>query len=270
MPSPLLTTLDLEQDLPDPREHLSPHLCHLPPWRWPRDELLAGRWMSARCSVCDFTGRVEGIGRRLFDCHCCLGLVKENAANSGGVTGWERYAGADLCTFEWGRLPAGQVETIQAYAQNLEEHLFSGWRLLLTGPVGSGKTHVGLALGVLALGLGFTAYATTLGEMLLAIRAGYQAEARRSELEMLESACAADLLILDDLGVEKPSDWARERLAHVINRWYADNLATVVTTNLGLDELEERWDQRVMSRLYGACQAVAVAPDTADGKPRAT
>jgi len=129
---------------------------------------------------------------------------------------------------------------------------------MLTGGVGCGKTHLAVGMGIVALGLGFSVYATTLGELLLAIRASFQQEAEYSEAELLETVCGVDLLILDDLGMEKPTAWARERLAYVVNQRYAVNLATIVTTNLDLDVLEEQWSGRVMSRLYGAAQAVGL------------
>ena len=127
---------------------------------------------------------------------------------------------------------------------------------ILTGAVGSGKTHVALGLAILTLGIGGSAFVTTLGELLLSIRSSYQREVERSEAELLEHVCTVDLLVLDDLGIEKPTDWAKERLAYIVNRRYSRKRATIVTTNLALDELEKRWDGRVMSRLYGSCQAV--------------
>ena len=122
--------------------------------------------------------------------------------------------------------------------------------------MGSGKTHVALGLAILALGIGASAYVTTLGELLLSIRSSYQREVERSEAELLEHVCTVEMLVLDDLGIEKPTEWAKERLAYIVNRRYSQQRATLVTTNLALDELEKRWDGRVMSRLYGSCQAV--------------
>jgi len=74
----------------------------------------------------------------------------------------------------------------------------------------------------------------------------------------MQRVCTTDLLILDDLGMEKPTDWARDRLAHIVNSRYASTKATIVTTNLQMEQLEERWSARVMSRLYGTAQAVGL------------
>ena len=230
-------------------------LLPLPAWQWPRSLLLAGRWMQANCEVCDGEGVVQG-PHWSYECRSCVFPVHEHVRNSGGVIGWKRYADADLATFAWSKLSPTSQKVLQGYAESLDNHLDAGWGLILTGVVGSGKTHVALGLAVLALGSGASAYATSLGELLLSIRSSYQREVERSEAELLERVCTVDLLVLDDLGIEKPTEWAKERLAYLINRRYSCRRPTIVTTNLALDELEKRWDGRVMSRLYGSCQAV--------------
>lgn len=57
------------------------------------------------------------------------------------------------------------------------------------------------------------------------------------------------LLILDDIGVERPSDWVLERLYDLINHRYTEMKSTIYTSNLSLDELELRVGQRIASRL---------------------
>jgi DNA replication protein DnaC len=230
----------------------------LPLWQWPKAELLAGHWIQVSCPTCEGSGSEIGIAGWRFPCRDCVGLVAGHLAKSGGIRTWQRYQAADLSTFEWQRLPVHLANLLQGYAETTEQHLVSGWGLMLTGGVGCGKTHLAVGMGIVALGLGFSVYATTLGELLLAIRASFQQEAEYSEAELLETVCGVDLLILDDLGMEKPTAWARERLAYVVNQRYAVNLATIVTTNLDLDVLEEQWSGRVMSRLYGAAQAVGL------------
>ena len=238
-------------NLPD----LPPSLLHLPAWQWPRSLLLAGRWMQADCDLCGGEGQIQGPHWR-YACPGCVQAVREHVRRSGGVKEWQRYREADLSTFNWSRLSGTSQQVLQRYAEAIDSHLDSGWGLILTGAVGSGKTHVALGLAILALGIGASAYVTTLGELLLSIRSSYQREVERSEAELLEHVCTVELLVLDDLGIEKPTEWAKERLAYIVNRRYSQQRATLVTTNLALDELEKRWDGRVMSRLYGSCQAV--------------
>jgi DNA replication protein DnaC len=58
------------------------------------------------------------------------------------------------------------------------------------------------------------------------------------------------LLVLDDLGTENATSWAREKLFQIINYRYQERLPTVVTTNHTLDELEPRLVSRLADRRY--------------------
>ncbi len=227
-------------------------------WLWPRAALLAGRWMQERCETCGGTGIVETPLPWVTRCWDCVEHVETIARASGGIRTWRRFQDVDLAGFDWRRWPTPAATMLQEYADDLDLHRSEGWGLILTGGVGCGKTHCAVGLGVVALGMGFSTFATTLGALLMDIRAGYQGLGDDSEQKLVHRVCTVELLILDDLGVEKPSEWARERLAYIINQRYAAQLATIVTTNLGLDDLEERWDSRVVSRLYGTCQAVGL------------
>jgi DNA replication protein DnaC len=78
----------------------------------------------------------------------------------------------------------------------------------------------------------------------------------------------ADVLVLDELGASKPTDWVRDTMAHVINTRYNEKKFTIFTTNY-LDErpndreetLEDRIGVRVRSRLYEMCKTIMM-----DGK----
>ena len=57
------------------------------------------------------------------------------------------------------------------------------------------------------------------------------------------------MLILDDLGAEKPSDWVKEQLYVIINRRYENMLPTIITTNCTMNELKDRIGERTASRI---------------------
>ena len=86
-----------------------------------------------------------------------------------------------------------------------------------------------------------------------------------SELRVLAPVLNADILVLDELGASKPTDWVRDTMAHVINTRYNDKKLTVFTTNY-LDErrsereeiLEDRIGTRLRSRLYEMCKTVSM------------
>jgi len=222
-----------------------------PAWQWPRNQLLAGRWMSANCTACQELDDVDSL------CRWCSNQLHLRP-HAGGIENWQRYAESDLVSLDWTRFSAEQVTAIQGYAEHISDHIDAGWGLILSGNNGCGKTHVAVGLAVVALGIGAEAYATTLGELLLSVRNSWQPQTDQSEAKLMQRVCTTDLLILDDLGMEKPTDWARDRLAHIVNSRYASTKATIVTTNLQMEQLEERWSARVMSRLYGTAQAVGL------------
>lgn len=64
------------------------------------------------------------------------------------------------------------------------------------------------------------------------------------------------LLIIDDIGAEKPSDWVRERLLSIINTRVSNGLSTIYTSNLSLNELEAKMGNRVVSRIKGSTKEI--------------
>lgn len=65
-----------------------------------------------------------------------------------------------------------------------------------------------------------------------------------------------NLLIIDDLGAEKPSEWVAETLYRIINHRYENELPVVITSNLSLDQLAQRLGDRTASRLAELCNVV--------------
>ena len=163
----------------------------LPAWQWPRHQLTTGRWMQARCQRCSGTGAIVGLAWTA-DCGGCVDFVADNYRRSGGIRTWTRYKQTDLTTFDWSRCGDEQGSMFQSYAANLEAHIHTGWGLVLTGAVGSGKTHLAVGLGVVALGLGFTVFATQLGNLLLTIREAWQPNAAETEATVMADVLRTD------------------------------------------------------------------------------
>lgn len=133
--------------------------------------------------------------------------------------------------------------------------------LVLSGSVGTGKTHLACAVAMQALHAptpsGFaTARFWNVPSLLMEIRATYRQDAHEGEDEIIERAAECDLLILDDLGAERGTDHAHERLYLIINDRLESGRTTVVTTNINLSRTVagQQFDERLLSRLH------AVAP----------
>lgn len=140
--------------------------------------------------------------------------------------------------------------------------------LLLMGSVGVGKTHLAVSILKGLTERGFTCLFYEFGSLLKEIQDSYNANTHASELGVLTPVLNADVLVLDELGASKPTDWVRDTMAHVINTRYNDKKLTVFTTNY-LDErrndrdevLEDRIGTRLRSRLYEMCQSVVMTGD---------
>lgn len=105
--------------------------------------------------------------------------------------------------------------------------------LLFYGDAGVGKTHLAVALMKEAIARkGARAVFFETRELLKLVRDTYNEASEATELSVLRPVLEADLLVLDDLGAEKKSEWVDETLGLVINTRYSERRLTVFTTNL--------------------------------------
>lgn len=137
--------------------------------------------------------------------------------------------------------------------------------LVLMGTVGVGKTHLAVSILKGLTERGFSCLFYEFGSLLKEIQDSYNATTQSSELGVLAPVLNAEVLVLDELGASKPTDWVRDTMAHIINTRYNEKKFTVFTTNY-LDErpnareetLEDRIGVRVRSRLYEMCKTVSM------------
>jgi DNA replication protein DnaC len=107
-----------------------------------------------------------------------------------------------------------------------------GRGLLLTGTIGVGKTH--LAVGILqalVADKGATGLFYDYRELLKQIQNSYNRQVAATELEILAPVFDAEVLVLDELGASKPTDWVWDTVAHILNTRYNDKRTTIITTN---------------------------------------
>lgn len=138
--------------------------------------------------------------------------------------------------------------------------------LVLMGPVGVGKTHLAVSIlkGLTERGFGCLFY--EFGSLLKEIQDSYNSNTRTSELGVLAPVLNTDVLVLDELGASKPTDWVRDTMAHIINSRYNERKLTIFTTNY-LDDrkmekeetLEDRIGVRLRSRLFEMCKTVELS-----------
>lgn len=143
-----------------------------------------------------------------------------------------------------------------------------GRGLLFVGAVGVGKTHLAVAiLRELIERYQVRGLFYQFGALLRQIQDSYNPVSQTSELKVLAPVFEADVLVLDELGASKPTNWVRDTMMQIINTRYNDKKLTIFTTNY-LDErrsdtdtretLEERISVPLRSRLYEMCRTVVI------------
>lgn len=150
-------------------------------------------------------------------------------------------------------------EHARRYAQHPEN-----W-LVLTGGVGTGKTHLAAAIANERLAHNEPVLFVVVPDLLDTLRSAFSPQSETTFDERFEQVRSAPLLILDDLGAHSTTPWAQEKLYQIINYRYNTRLPTVITTNYRLDEI----DERVRSRLIDPEISTVIeinAPDFRAGK----
>jgi len=119
-----------------------------------------------------------------------------------------------------------------------------GW-IVLTGNHGVGKTHLASAIANVRLNQGDRVAFATVPDLLDHLRASYNQDSQDSYDQVFRRLLEVQLLILDDLGAHKSSDWAEEKIYQLINHRYLARSWTVITMNGKPSELEPRLASRL-------------------------
>jgi DNA replication protein DnaC len=117
--------------------------------------------------------------------------------------------------------------------------------LVFNGDHGVGKTHLAAAIANYQAERGYPAMFVVVPDLLDHLRAAFSPDSRVSFDQRFEEVRTTPLLVLDDLGTESSTPWAREKLYQILNHRYVSRLPTVMTMSVSTDELEPRIRTRV-------------------------
>lgn len=125
--------------------------------------------------------------------------------------------------------------------------------LMISGDLGVGKTGLEIGLVKKALASGKSALYRPFVELLSDIRATYRSRdaSEPDEADLVGACKAVDVLALDDMGAERVTGWAQERLFEILNHRYNERRRTILTTNLGPGEMEAHVGDRILARING-------------------
>ncbi len=139
-----------------------------------------------------------------------------------------------------------------------------GW-LLLSGAYGCGKTHLAASIANARLAMGEPALFMVVPDLLDHLRAAFNPHSTITYDNLFEQVRTAPLLILDDLGAQSSTPWAQEKLFQLLNYRYNARLATVITTNQRLEDLDPRIRSRLMDPSIVSHYTI-LAPDFRSGQ----
>ena len=150
-----------------------------------------------------------------------------------------------------------QIAIAKQYVQHWDEFLASSTGLLLWGNVGTGKSFIAGCIANALLDKGVPVIMTNFARLLNKLTDMYSGDRNA----YIDSFKKYPLMIVDDLGMERNSEFAREQVFSVIDSRYRSQLPMIVTTNLSLDELKDTTDlskARIYDRVLERCLPIRV------------
>lgn len=195
-------------------------------------------------------GDEKALGLLLYQAQCKCHFAEEKRRAAEGLR-WEQAnlpRGHPKCFASFKPAPGTDVmlEAARDFAAHIDVHC-----LVLTGPVGVGKSHMLEAICRARLDQGRTARYELVSSFLDRLRTTYSDTNRQEDVsELLAWYERRDVLALDDLGLEKGTEWAIEKLVTVVDERLRNQRDLVVATNRGSEEMR-RYSDRLASRLFG-------------------
>jgi len=171
-------------------------------------------------------------GNQSRPCRCREARVRR--AVSGGIgTG----IGRRFLEVSFEREPIVSMEPtllrrVKAFTRDIERNLDAGKGLWFDGPVGTGKTSLAILVAKAARDAGRSYAVYPVPRLLAEIKRTFDRDASDSYMSFFRRLCTVDILVVDDLGAEKQTEWVLEQLFSIVNERWQDRRSIVVTTNI--------------------------------------
>ncbi len=225
---------------------------------YPRDYLE----VKYTCPICGDTGYVDH-----QKCSCLIQLTKMLGAEQ-----LNAISPLNLSTFESFRLdyypdtpdengivPRRQMERVLQFCSKYAAGFHpKSQSLFMIGNTGLGKTHLSLAIARGVLEKGYSVIYGSAQDLFRNIEKEHFGRENESK-DSLETILSCDLLILDDLGAEFDSNYYTSCLYNIVNSRIGAEKPTIITTNLSAAQLQNKYSDRIVSRLFTMYQLLRFA-----------
>lgn len=217
------------------------------------------------CSVCgdglETIIEVPGIGKRTVSCICSCKVKEREAARFARMKEvYERNRSVcfhnskySKCSFDTSK-ETECTKVGKNYVDHFEDLNDKG--LLLYGPVGTGKSHLAACIANALIDKGYTVCMLDFSTIVKRLQETFDGQQK-----YIDSLMRFDLLIFDDLGIERKTEYMQEQVYNVVNARYMTGRPFIVTTNLMPEELKKTTDignGRIYDRILERCHPVAV------------
>lgn len=201
---------------------------------------------------------IVGIRKCRFICSC----IKDRLEADKAFAEAEEHDRRRMICFHGSKMADNRFETSESsqltkvgvnYAEHFRAFKKDGKGLLLYGAVGTGKSHVAACIANKLIDDGYSAYMTNFATIANELQGTFEKQ------EYIDSLNRYDLLILDDLGIERKTEFMQEQVFNVIDSRYRSGLPFIITTNLAPEELKKTSDignSRIYDRILERCHPV--------------
>ena len=211
------------------------------------------------CEICKDTGF-----NKEFYCQCYRKLIRDVAREELGAS-----SPLKRCTFESFRLDdypdvidgvlgvnqREHMKDIFEYCKDYAENFTpESQGLFMYGKTGLGKTHLSLAIANVVIDKGYDVYYGSIQSIMDKLEAERFGRLPRED-SIKEDILNCDLLIIDDLGTEFATQYTNAEIYNIINSRMLSSLPTIISTNLDMPQIAEKYTQRVASRIMGNSMA---------------
>ncbi|MGN1419770.1 MAG: ATP-binding protein [Acutalibacteraceae bacterium] len=212
------------------------------------------------CDICKDTGSHDG-----YYCECYKKLIKQIARQQIGAAGQIEKCSFEKFSLDYypdvtdGVLGISQKEHMQdvynycfEYAKHFSKKSDS---IIMLGKTGLGKTHLSLAIASVVSDKGYDVYYSSVQNVMNTLEKEHFGK-EKTDASIEEDLFESDLLILDDLGAEFATQFTIAQLYNILSTRITKGLPMIISTNLTMREIEQKYSQRIASRIVGTAMPV--------------